>query len=184
MKTKCESRPWALTERAESAVSSKWAAFSELLARTSLKLCKPPPGSRPEDLCHFWVLDILVEVRQGFVLKVILSWEVFFKSRLKLSFCQTHHINNFSAKFEEDFKVEIRLHDEYLKRAGAELSIFRHFPQRVLQYTHQLFHALLKHIMLSTWNRALATLAYRISVKITTPATRPGHYSANWTLLA
>ena len=114
------------------------------------------------------------------MLQVILSWEVFFKSRLKLSFCQTHQINNFSAKFEEDFKVEIRVHDEYLKRAGAEPSIFRHFPPTGATYIHQLFHALLKHIMLSIWNRALV---YRISVKITTPTPRPGHYSANWTLL-
>ena len=62
MKTKCESRPWALTERAESAVSSKKAAFSALLALTSLKLCRPPPGSRPGDLRQFWVLDIFVKV--------------------------------------------------------------------------------------------------------------------------
>ena len=55
VKTKCESRPWALTERAESAESSKWAAFSAVLALISLKLCKPPPGSRPGDLRHFWI---------------------------------------------------------------------------------------------------------------------------------
>ena len=47
VKMKWESRPWALMERADRAVSRSWPARSLLTARTSLRLCSPRPGSRP-----------------------------------------------------------------------------------------------------------------------------------------
>ena len=129
MKTKCESLPWALTDLAEIAESNRCAAFSALLARISLKLWRPPPGSRPVSCFgyhwnSYWKVNVEV------------SWlcapsKIKLGSILKHSFCKTHHVNNFSAK--EDCRVEIRRADEYLKRAAAApSSIFRHFSQRLL----------------------------------------------------
>ena len=145
MKTKCESLPWALTDLAEIAESNRCAAFSALLARISLKLWRPPPGSRPVSCFGYhwnsW-LCAPSKIKLG--------------SILKHSFCKTHHVNNFSAKCEEDCRVEIRRADEYLKRAAAApSSIFRHFSQRLLHTPGSpRFNAVL-NITLSIWNRAL-----------------------------
>ena len=83
MKTKWESRPCEFADLAERAVSRRWAAFSALLALTfikdfssdsilqieefialtSLKLCRPPPGRRPENLCQCWAFLNLIRRR-------------------------------------------------------------------------------------------------------------------------
>ena len=37
--------------------------IEEFIALTSLKLCRPPPGRRPENLCQFWAFLNLIRRR-------------------------------------------------------------------------------------------------------------------------